>query len=107
VIIRALVAVRHREGPLHYIEIGVRVLFCAPLALSLLFFLLSNTTSRRRGGYVMYLIGGGLDALVTTLIVGGFVNVFCCYVILRTLVAIVAPLRRKTDPAAPGGQELN
>jgi hypothetical protein len=107
VIIRALVAVRHREGPLHYIEIGVRVLFCAPLGAFITFLLTFEYNIPTPGGYVMYLIGGGLDALVTTLIVGGFVNVFCCYVILRTLVAIVAPLRRKTDPAAPGGQELN
>ena len=48
VIVRALIAVRHREGPPHYIEIGVRMLFCAPLGAFISLCLLSNTTSGRR-----------------------------------------------------------
>ena len=111
VMMRALVAVRYREGRMHYIEIGVRMLMCAPLGALLTFPLTFQYDIPTPGGYAMWqcaqLTGGGLGALLPALFVGGFVNVFCCYVIIRVLVAIVAGLRGKKDPAAPGKQELN
>jgi hypothetical protein len=53
------------------------------------------------GMYAMRLIpdpkDGGLGALTPRLAVAGFVNVVCCYVIIRVLAALVTSMRSKSE----------
>ncbi len=105
VMIRALVGVRYREGRLHYIEIGVRMLFCTPLGALITFALSFQYGFPTPGWYAAVKLvpdagpeAGWLAPLIPRLFVAGFVNVVCCYVIIRALVAILAPLRGKRIP---------
>lgn len=60
------------------------------------------------GAYVAWLFPvtetRGWAPSLPRVVVAGFVNVICCYVILRVPIAIVSRFRKKKDPAAPGGR---
>jgi hypothetical protein len=94
--VRDLTVVRHREGPLDYIEIAVRMLICVPLSVLLIVPVSFQFNIPTPGLYAaMKLVpdrglgGEWLDPLIPCLIFAGFVNVVCFYVIM----VLISPLR--------------
>jgi hypothetical protein len=98
--------VKRRKGPLHYIEIAVLTGLCIPFG-ALAMAVGWHYDIPTPGLYAMKLIPeqeGGLGALTPRLVVAGFVNVICCYVIVRALIAIAARFCRQKGTTAPSGR---
>jgi hypothetical protein len=95
-----------RKGPAHYIVTTVLIILGIPFG-----WVIALSKLPTPGIYVFWLFPvtdtGDQVAVVLRAVLCGLVNVFCCYVIIRALVAAVRRLLREKDPATPGGQELN
>jgi hypothetical protein len=99
------------KGPANHITIFVRILVCTPIAALITFLLSAGYHIPTPGLYVaMKLVpdpgpkAEWLAPLIPRLVVAGFVNALCCYLIVVGLVAVAARLRGRTGPTAPGGR---
>ena len=96
--------VKRRKGSLHYIEIAVLMLLGYPACTFIGLFSIGIINFPTPGLYAMSLLPAPqepFDLFLTRLAVAGFVNVVCCYAIIRGLVAVMSPFRRQKGSAVP------
>jgi len=96
---------RHRNGPP---QVAVVLLVLAPLGALIIRPLSFRYHIPTPGLYIVSLLlvpkEPGFGWLVPQLLVAGFVDVACCYAIIRALAAVVARFRRESDSARPSGR---
>ena len=95
---------KRRKGSLHYIEIAVLMVLGYPACTFMGLFSVGIINFPTPGLYAMSLLPAPkepFDLFLTRLAVAGFVNVVCCYAIIRGLVAVVSPFRKQKGPVAP------